>query len=70
MTPSSADYLVVRLWPGRDLVFVAASSSGVLEWLHQVRRLPSARLITGLRLEAAVDDPPLHANRGDSADPG
>ena len=50
--------LVVRWWPGRDWVFVADSREAVLEWLHQVSAVPRARLITRLRLDAALDDPP------------
>jgi DDE superfamily endonuclease len=50
--------IVVRWLPGRNLVFVADSSDAVLEWLHQVRALPRARLITRLRLDAALYDPP------------
>ena len=50
--------VVVRWWPRRDLVFVADSSDAVLALLHQVRELPRARLITRLRLDAALYDPP------------
>jgi hypothetical protein len=50
--------VVVRWLPRRDLVFVADSSDAVLEWLHQVSEWPRARLITRLRLDAALDDPP------------
>jgi hypothetical protein len=51
-------HVVVRWWPGRDLVVVADSRDAVLEWLHQVGELPRASLITRLRLDAALDDPP------------
>ncbi len=51
-------HVVVRWWPGRDLVLVADSSYAVLEWLHQVSELPRASLITRLRLDAARYDPP------------
>lgn len=50
--------VVVRWWPGRDLVFVADSSDAVLELLHQISALPRAHLITRLRLDAALYDPP------------
>jgi hypothetical protein len=49
---------VVRWWPRRDLVCVADRRDAVREWLHQVREWPRARLITRLRLDAALDDPP------------
>jgi hypothetical protein len=51
-------HVVVRWLPGRDLVFVADSSYAVLELLHQVSELPRASLITRLRLDAALYDPP------------
>jgi hypothetical protein len=51
-------HAVARWWPGRDLVFVADSRDAVREWLHQVSAWPRARLITRLRLDAALDDPP------------
>jgi hypothetical protein len=50
--------VVVRWWPGRDLVCVADSRDAVLEWLHQVSERPRARLLPRLRLAAALDDPP------------
>ena len=49
---------MVRWLPERDLVFVADSSYAVLELLHQVSALPHASLITRLRLDAALYDPP------------
>src|SRR5262245_23021814 len=50
---------VVRRWlPGRELVFVADSSFAALEWLALVARLPGVRVITRLRLDAALYDPP------------
>jgi hypothetical protein len=50
--------VVVRWLPGRALVFVADSSYAVLELLHKVSELPRAHLITRLRLDAALYDPP------------
>ena len=50
--------VVVRWWSGRDLVFVADSSDAVREWRQQVSELPRASLITRLRIEAALYDPP------------
>ena len=51
-------HVVVRWLPGRGVVFVADSSDAALELLHQVRTLRCASLITRLRLDAALDDPP------------
>lgn len=50
--------LVGRWLPGRDLVFVADSSFAALELLDKVATLPRASVITRLRLEAALYDPP------------
>jgi DDE superfamily endonuclease len=50
--------LVRRWWPGRELVFVADSSFAALEWLALVARLPGVSVITRLRLDAALSDPP------------
>jgi DDE superfamily endonuclease len=50
--------LVVRWLPGRMVVFVADSSYAVLELLAHVSRLCRASLITRLRLDAALYDPP------------
>ena len=50
--------LVVRWLPGREVVFVADSSYAALELLDQVKKLPRASLITRLRLDAALYDPP------------
>lgn len=50
--------IVVRWLPGCDVVFVADSSYAVLELLHQVSNLYRASLITRLRLDAALYDPP------------
>ena len=50
--------LVVRWLPNRAVVFAADSSYAALELLDQVKKLPRASLITRLRLDAALDDPP------------
>jgi DDE superfamily endonuclease len=57
-------HVVVRWLPERDLVFVADSRDAVLELLHQVSALPRASLITRLRLDAALDDPPPNREPG------
>jgi hypothetical protein len=50
---------LVRRWlPGREVVFVADSSFAALEWLALVARLPRVSMITRLRLDAALYDPP------------
>jgi hypothetical protein len=50
---------LVRRWlPDRELVFVADSSFAALEWLALVARLPCVSVITRLRLDAALYDPP------------
>jgi DDE superfamily endonuclease len=50
---------LVRRWlPGRELVFVADSSFAALEWLALVARLLGVSVITRLRLDAALYDPP------------
>jgi hypothetical protein len=51
-------HVVVRWWPGRDLVCGADSRDAALEWLHQGSEWPRASLITRLRLDAARDNPP------------
>jgi hypothetical protein len=50
--------LVVRWWPGREMVCVADSRFAALELLDQVATLPRARVIPRLRLDAALSDPP------------
>jgi hypothetical protein len=46
---------LVRRWlPDRALVFGADSSFAALEWLALVARLPRVRVITRLRLDAAL----------------
>jgi hypothetical protein len=50
---------LVRRWlPERELVFVADSSFAALEWLALVARVPRISVITRLRLDAALYDPP------------
>ena len=50
---------LVRRWlPGRELVCVADSSFAALDWLALVARLPGVSVITRLRLDAALYDPP------------
>ena len=56
---------LVRRWlPGREVVFVADSSFAALEWLALVARLPGVSVITRLRLDAALYDPPPPRNPG------
>jgi DDE superfamily endonuclease len=50
--------LVVRWLPGREVAFVADSSFAALELLDKVKALPRASVITRLRLDAALYDPP------------
>jgi DDE superfamily endonuclease len=55
---------LVRRWlPGREVVCVADSSFAALEWLAQVVRLSRVSVITRLRLDAALYDPPPRAPR-------
>jgi hypothetical protein len=50
---------LVRRWlPGREVVFVTDSRFAALEWLALVARLPHVSVITRLRLDAALYDPP------------
>ena len=50
---------IVRRWlPDREVIFVAYSSFAALEWLALVARLPRVSVITRLRLDAALYDPP------------
>ena len=51
-------HLVIRWLPRRDMVFVADSSCAALELLNQVTTLPRVSVITRLRLDAALYDPP------------
>ncbi len=50
--------LVMRWLPGREVVFVADSSFAALGLLDQVQQLSRASVITRLRLDAALYDPP------------
>jgi hypothetical protein len=50
--------LVGRWLPGREIAFVADSSFAALELLDNVKTLPRASVITRLRLDAALYDPP------------
>ena len=48
-----------RRWlPGRALVFVAARSFAAREWRAWVARWPGGSVLTRLRLDAALSDPP------------
>ena len=50
---------LVRRWlPRREVVFVADSSFAALEWLALVAQLPRVSVITRLRLDAALYNPP------------
>jgi hypothetical protein len=61
---------IVRRWlPGREVVFVADSSFAALEWLALVARLPRVSVITRLRLDAALYDPPPHRAPGTKGRP-
>jgi hypothetical protein len=60
----------VRRWlPGREVVFVADSSFAVLAWLALVARLPRVRVITRLRLAAALYAPPPQRAPGTTGRP-
>ena len=61
--------LVVRWLPGREIVCVADSSFAVLELLGKVKTLPGASVITRLRLDAALYDPPPHRALGTKGRP-
>ena len=50
--------LVVRWLPGQEIAFVTDSSFAALELLDKVKTVPRASLITRLRLDAALYDPP------------
>jgi hypothetical protein len=61
---------LVRRWlPDREVVFVADSSFAALEWLALVARLPRVSVITRLRLDAALYDPPPHRIPGTKGRP-
>src|SRR5262249_3547280 len=55
--------------PEREIVCVADSSFAVLDVLDQVKRLPRASMITRLRLDAALYDPPPHRAPGTKGRP-
>jgi DDE superfamily endonuclease len=61
--------LVVRWLPGREIVFGADSSFASLELLNKVATLPRASVITRLRLDAALYDPPPHRAPGTTGRP-
>ena len=61
---------VVRWVPGREMVLVADSSFAALELLDKVATWPRARVMTRLRLDAALSDPRPHVSRGPPAVPG
>src|ERR671928_601947 len=61
---------LVRRWlPDRELVFVADSSFAALEWRALVARVPRVSVITRLRLDAALYDPPPHRVPGTKGRP-
>jgi hypothetical protein len=61
---------VVVCWlPNRAVVFVADSSFAVIELLKQVSSLQGASLITRLRLDAALYDPPPERKPGQRGRP-
>jgi hypothetical protein len=61
---------LVRRWlPKREVVFVADSRFAALEWLALVAQLPRVSVITRLRLDAALDDPPLQRAPGTKGRP-
>jgi hypothetical protein len=57
-------HVVVRWLPGCGLAFVADRRDAVLEWLNQVSKWPRAGLITRLRLDAALYNPPPAREQG------
>src|SRR4029450_4400283 len=61
--------LVVRWLPGREIVFVADSSFAALELLDKVKTWPRASVITRLRLDAALYDPPPPREPGTKGGP-
>jgi DDE superfamily endonuclease len=61
---------LVRRWlPSREVVFVADSSFAALEWLALVAQLPRVSVITRLRLDAALYDPPPQRAPGTTGRP-
>jgi hypothetical protein len=61
--------LLARWVPEREIICGADSSFAVLELLAQVKRLPRASMITRLRLDAALYDPPPHRTPGTQGRP-
>jgi hypothetical protein len=61
--------LLGRWVPEREIVCVADSSFAVLELLAKVKTLPRASVITRLRLDAALYDPPPHRAPGTTGRP-
>jgi DDE superfamily endonuclease len=61
---------LVRRWlPGREVVFVADSSFAALELLDQVAQVSRVSVITRLRLDAALYDPPPPRDPGQRGRP-
>jgi hypothetical protein len=61
---------LVRRWlPGREVVFVTDSSCAALAWLALVAQLPGVSVITRLRLDAALSDPPPPSGLGQRGRP-
>jgi DDE superfamily endonuclease len=61
---------LVRRWlPGREVVFVADSSFAALELLDQVAQVSCVSVITRLRLDAALYDPPPPRDPGQRGRP-
>jgi hypothetical protein len=61
--------LVARWLPDRTLVFVADSSFAAIKLLKLVSELPNVSLITRLRLDAALFDPPPPCRPGQKGRP-
>lgn len=61
--------LLVRWLPGREIVCVADSSFAVLELLDKVQTLPRTSVMTRLRLDAALYDPPPDREPGTKGRP-
>jgi hypothetical protein len=67
--PGQSIRLVRRWLPDRELVRVADSSFAALAWLALVARVPHVSVITRLRLDAALSDPPPHRAPGTTGRP-
>jgi hypothetical protein len=61
--------LLARWLPERDIACVADSSFAVLDLLDKVKTLPRVSVITRLRLDAALYDPPPHRAPGTKGRP-